>query len=169
MWPIVMPQALLAIKNTAFLSPAKGEGSCLTQMAPHPVSNSTSMAIAPSQDPVTMLTIAPSVPPPSTGLPSALAAEWWKLPTPYRAEGFRKALHTTALTSRYPSLVHDIKFESPIGALATLAHTTIMPNLLSARLQLDIVSDYTSKEVALGCMAGLFTLEETHHVFNGNS
>src|SRR5882724_119619 len=165
---IVMPQALPAIQNATLLSPAKGEGSHLTQMAPHPVSNSTLKENVPSQDPITMLTVAPSVLPPSTGPPSVFAAEWWKLPTPYIVEGFRKALHTAALTSRYLSLVYDIKFGSPIGAPTPLSHTAIMPNLLSARLQLDIVSDYIAEEVVLGHMAGPFTLEETHHVFNGH-
>jgi len=115
-----------------------------------------------------MLTIAPSVLPPSMGLPSALTAEWWKFPTLYIAQGFRKVLHTATLTSRYPSLVHNIKFGSPIGAPTPLACTTIISNLLSVRLQPDVVSDYISEEVVLGHMAGLFTLEETHHVFNGH-
>ena len=43
-----------------------------------------------------------------------------------------------------------------------------MPNLHSAELQPDLVTNYIAKEVFLGWMAGPFTLEETHLVFKGH-
>ena len=91
-----------------------------------------------------------------------------RVPTPYTAEGFRKALDAAFLTPRYPSLVHDIKYGSPIGVPTPLLHTTIMPNLISAKLQPNIVSDYIAEEVVLGHMAGPFTWEETHLVCRGH-
>ena len=128
----------------------------MSQMGPPLASVSTSMVAAPSQGPIIMPTAAPSVPLLSMEWCSALAAEWDKVPTPYIAEGFRKALEAASLTLRYPSMVHDIKFGSPIGEPPPLLHTTIMPNLISAKRRPDIVSDYIAEEVALGRMAGPF-------------
>ena len=43
-----------------------------------------------------------------------------------------------------------------------------MPNLISARLYPEIVSDYIAEEVTLGHIAGPFTQEETHLVAKGH-
>ena len=45
---------------------------------------------------------------------------------------------------------------------------TIMPNLVLARLQPDMVAGYIDEEVVLGNMSGPFTLEETHQIFKGH-
>ena len=168
MHPIVMRQVLPAILSDAPSSPVTDAGSPLTQMEPLHVSGSTWKVVAPKQVPVTMPTVAPSAPPPSMERLSALATELDKCPTPYIAEGFRKALEDSFLMVKYPSLVHDLIHGSPIGAPAPLTHMTIMPNLMSARLQPDVVTGYITKEVVLGHMSGPFTLEETHHIFKGH-
>ena len=99
---------------------------------------------------------------------NVLTAELDKLCTLYIAEGFWKALEGALLTVRYPSLVHDLIHGSPIGAPAPLTHTTVMPNLMSARLHPNMVAEYISEEVALRHMSGPFTLEETHLIFKGH-
>jgi len=137
-------------------------------MVPLLVSGSTWKEVAPKWAPITMPTAAHSVPPPSMEWLSALAAEQDKLPMPYIAESFRKSLESDILTSRYPLLVQDITYGSPIGVPMQLSHTTVMPNLHSAELRQDLVSDYIAKEVSFVQMAGPFTLEETHLVFEGH-
>jgi len=122
------------------------------------------MAASLRQGHIIMPTTAPSTLLPSMEQLSALTAEWDKVPSPYIAEGFKKALKTTSLTLQYPSLVQNIKFGSPIGAPTPLLHTTI----ISTRLCPDIVSDYIAKEVMLGHMASPFTQEETHLVAKGH-
>jgi len=99
---------------------------------------------------------------------NALAAELDKLPTPYIAKVFQKALKGALLTIRYPSLVNNLIHGSPIGVPTPLTHTTVMPNLMSAKLQPDVVADYIAEEVLLGHMSGPFTHEETHLIFKGH-
>ena len=93
---------------------------------------------------------------------SALTTELGRLPTPYIAEGFWKALKKAFLTTQYPSLVHDITHGSLIGE-PVLTHMTIMSNLWSVKLHPSLVADYIAEEVLLSCMSGPFTLEETPH------
>jgi len=132
MHPIVMLWALPAILSDAPSLPVRDGASPLIQMGPPPVLGSTWKEVAPKWEPVTMPTAAHSVLPPSMEQLSALTAEWDKLPTLFIAKGFRKALEADSLTFRYPVLVHDIAYGSPIGALILLSHTNITPNLLSA-------------------------------------
>ena len=51
--------------------------------------------------------------------------------------------------AHYLSLVHDIHHGSPIGTPLLLMSTTIFPNLPSACLMPNIVTEYINEEVAL--------------------
>jgi len=129
---IARPQALPTTLIATQLSPARIEGLLMTQTEPLPASSSTLKVPVLSQVPATTSTAAPSVQPLSMEQCSALMAELGKLLTPYKAEGFWKALDEACLTSYYLLLVHDIHYSSPIGAPALLTDTIIMPNLASA-------------------------------------
>jgi len=137
-------------------------------MGQPPVLGSILKEVAPKWEPITMPTIAHSAPPPSMEQHNALTIEMDKLPMPYITEGFQKALEDSLLNFKYLSLVHDLIHGLPIRAPAPLTHMTIMPNLISAKLQPDLVVDYIAEEVLLGHISGPFTCKETHLIFKGH-
>jgi hypothetical protein len=126
------------------------------------------------KEPVTL--IPPDTPPTDAVCPSsltmercnALASELYRITTPCKAKGFRIALEENGLTSRYPNIVTDIKQASPIGNPPQLTHTFIPPNMKLALQHPHIVDEHIAEEVQAGHMSSLFTLDETHIIFNGH-
>jgi len=92
----------------------------------------------------------------------------YKIVTPYVPEAWRLALLDAGLTLRYPNLVHDLSFGSPIGNPPPIEHTFIPDNLPSAKIQPEYITNLINEEVAAGHMDGPFTTAEAHSIYGGH-
>ncbi|KAJ6553388.1 hypothetical protein B0H19DRAFT_1263765 [Mycena capillaripes] len=61
---------------------------------------------------------------------TALVTECSRIATPYHAAGWYEALRDCNLLDRYPNLIHDITYGSPIGNPPAPLSTFLPPNML---------------------------------------
>ncbi|KAK7001234.1 hypothetical protein R3P38DRAFT_3284480 [Favolaschia claudopus] len=88
--------------------------------------------------------------------------------TPYQPAGWATALRDCNLLERYPNLVHDLSFGSPIGNPPTPTFTFIPPNMPSVELNPAFLDNYLTTEVSAGRMAGPLTVDEAHAFFGSH-
>ncbi|KAK6967055.1 hypothetical protein R3P38DRAFT_3509002 [Favolaschia claudopus] len=98
----------------------------------------------------------------------ALATDCARVVTPYHAAGWFAALRDCNLLERYPNLVHDISFGSPIGNPPTPSFTFIPSNMPTTDLNPSFIDNYLAGEVAAGRMSGPYSVEEAHAFFGGH-
>ena len=97
-----------------------------------------------------------------------LAKILYKVVTPYISSAWRQALFDANITHKYPNLVHDLSFGSPIGNLPPIDFTFIPNNLPSTNIQPEYITNLITEEVAASCMDGPFTIEEAHYIYGGH-
>ena len=78
----------------------------------------------------------------------------------YIAKGWNDALNDSVLTSRFPFLVNDISFYSPIGNPPPLHHTFIPGNLPSALSLSHIIDEEIHSEIATKRMSSPFSVSQ---------
>jgi len=100
---------------------------------------------------------------PETNLASVL----YKITTPYNSDGWVLALAHAGLSKKYPNLVNDIIYSSPIGNPPPLMHTFTPPNL-PANLNPMYIDCELKTEVDAGRMSGPFSIEDVHLIFRGH-
>ena len=100
---------------------------------------------------------------PKTNLASVL----YKITTPYNSDGWVIALACACLRKKYPTLVNDIIYGSPIGNPPPLMHTFTPPNL-PANLNPMYIDCELKTEVDAGRMSGPFSIEDVHLIFRGH-
>jgi len=88
--------------------------------------------------------------------------------TPYKLDGWRLALSSTGLTHKFPNLVHDITYGTPIGNPPLLMHTFIPDNLKSANINPTYMDTFIQEELDAGHFNSLFTIQEAHLIFGGH-
>ena len=121
------------------------------------------LAILPTPAPcaVTPLT----EPPPAHG--TELSSILYILTTPYIAKGWCDTLDNSVLTSRFPFLVNDISFGSPIGNPPPLHHT--FPGNLPSTLSLPhIIDEEICSEIAANRLSGPFSVSQARIIFDGH-
>ena len=97
-----------------------------------------------------------------------LATDRERIVTPYHAEAWETALRDCNLLHRYPNLVHDILYGSPIGNPPDPTYTYTPPNMASTEHNPAFIDDYLAQEVAAGRMSGPLTMEEATIFFGGH-
>jgi len=90
---------------------------------------------------------------PITDLTSVL----YNIPTPYNPDRWVCALADTGLSTKYPTLVHNIIYGFPIGNPPPLNHTFLPPNLLTANIWPEVIDQELAEEVFTRQMSGPFT------------
>lgn len=100
--------------------------------------------------------------------PRVLAIEGEKVVTPYRAEAWRITLERCGLQQKYPNLVHDLIYGSPIGFPPPLLSNSIPHNSSSASDHADIVDKYIADEIDAGRMFGGLSVEDAEVFFRGH-
>ncbi len=100
--------------------------------------------------------------------PNVLVTEGRKVPTPYRAEAWRDILDQCGLRQKYPNLVHDILYGSPIGSPPPLTCNFIPRNSSSASEHSNIVDKYLADEIEAGRMYGGLSVEDAEIFFGGH-
>jgi hypothetical protein len=110
------------------------------------VSGTTSAAHVTTPDPSIPSIHAPSAATQTMAHPAAPVTDiksiLYSIPTPYKPEGWRRALHKAGITHLFPNLVHNLTYSSPIGSPPPLTYFFTTNNLASANLN----PDYISKE-----------------------
>jgi hypothetical protein len=99
---------------------------------------------------------------------TVLATDFKRVVTPYQAEGWYQALRDCQLLDRYPNLIHNIYYGSPIGNPPTPSSTFIPPNMTTTDLNPSFIDNYLAGEVAAGRMSGPYSIEEAHAFFGGH-
>jgi hypothetical protein len=97
-----------------------------------------------------------------------LETELQRVITPYVYSAWENALSAAKLSLKYPNLVHDLRYGSPIGNPPPLTETFIPPNMPSAYQFPSIISSSLAEEVAANRVSGPFTVLEAHMIFKGH-
>lgn len=99
----------------------------------------------------------------------ALVIDSFKVVTTYRAGAWQRVLEDFNLTSRYPNLVHDIRYGSPIGNPPHLFKTFIPNNNMPSAIDhSDVIDKYISDEIVAGSVTGGLSIEDAHTFFGGH-
>jgi len=96
-----------------------------------------------------------------------LASVLYKITTPYNSDNWAVALACSGLSKKYPTLINDIVYGSPILSPPPLMHTFMPPNLPSANLNPAHMNCELKMEVDAGCMSIPFSIEDAHLIFRG--
>jgi len=88
--------------------------------------------------------------------------------TPYKPDGWTLALSSTGLTHKFPNLVHDITYGTPIGNPPPLMHTFIPDNLKLANINPTYMDTFIQEELDAGRFNGPFTIQEAHLIFGSH-
>jgi len=92
----------------------------------------------------------------------------YKVVTPYILEAWRQALHDMGISQNYPNLMHDLEFGSPTGNPPSLDFTFIPKDLTSTEINHVYITNLIAEEVTLGCMDGLYSIEEVHLIYGSH-
>ena len=92
----------------------------------------------------------------------------YKVVTPYILEAWRWALLDAGILQDSPTLIHDLKFSSPIGNPPSISFTFIPKNLPSAEINPNYIMNLIAEEVAVGRMDGPYSVEEAHVIYGGH-
>src|SRR5882672_4210354 len=87
--------------------------------------------------------------------------------TPYNGPAWKHTLCLTNLSHKFPNLVHDITYGSPIGNPPSLLHTFLPPNLSLANIHPNLIDLELATEVATGSISGPFSPDEASIIFGG--
>jgi hypothetical protein len=98
----------------------------------------------------------------------ALETDYQWVVTPYNTEAWSVALNKLNLLSKYPNLVHDIIFGSPIGNPPPLMYTFVPNNMSSADEHADMVDKHFAEEFAAHRLSGPYTMAEATILFHGH-
>ncbi|TFY77144.1 hypothetical protein EWM64_g6870 [Hericium alpestre] len=98
----------------------------------------------------------------------ALAIECQRVVTPYSASGWEQALNRTGLSSKYPTLVHDLVYGAPIGNPPPLSHTFLPPNMPNALEHPSFIEDHIKEELDARRFSGPFSLTDAFLFFGGH-
>ena len=88
--------------------------------------------------------------------------------TPYIALAWKEMLSRCDLTVKYPNLVHDIIYGSPIGNPPYLSNTFIPPNMRSANEHPQLIDEYLIEETNAGRMSRGLTVDQAIVFFGGH-
>jgi hypothetical protein len=116
----------------------------------------------------TLYTSVPSVETLTTLRRTALETDYHRIVTPYNTTEWSVALNKFNLQSKYPNLVHDIVFGSPIGNPPPLTYTFIPNNMASADEHSNMVDKHFQEEIAAGRLSGPYTIPEASLLFHGH-
>ena len=92
----------------------------------------------------------------------------YKVITPYNPISWQHTPIECNLVSRYPNLVCDIKYGSPISNLPCLYETFIPKNLVLALNNPGFILSSLIEETTLGQMDKPFSIAEVHAIFRGH-
>jgi hypothetical protein len=98
---------------------------------------------------------------------SALANDHARVVTPYKPYAWERALHECNLRHKYPNLIHNLIYGSPIGSPPPLSRTFIPPNMPSAFVDLPKIDMFIEEELNSSQMSGPVSFEEALEFFNG--
>jgi hypothetical protein len=99
---------------------------------------------------------------------NALATDQMRVVTTYIPGAWTRALEECGLSQKYPFLVHDISFGSPIGNPPPLTYTFIPENMPSALEHPLVIEAFLDEERAAGRVSGPYTIEEAFVFFGGH-
>jgi len=85
--------------------------------------------------------------------------------TPYNGHALQQALSLCNLSKKFPNLVHDITYSSPIGNPPLLSCTFLPPNLSSANIHPNLIDLELASEVTTSRMSGPFSPVEATIIF----
>lgn len=166
--PTVRQSRLAGQIETSLLN-GKTDLSCASRMAQQSVYSSTLEDAPFPRGPLTTPSMsAPSVITLSTERRDVLETDFCRVVTPYDADEWALALHRCNLTTKYPNLVHDIRFGAPIGDPPPLSYTFIPSNMPSANDHPEVVDEYLAEECAAGRISGPYSREEASTLFHGH-
>ena len=100
--------------------------------------------------------------------PDALAIEAHQVITPYKPKAWEESLVRCNLTNKYPNLVHDLTFGSPIGNPPFLTRSFIPRNMRSANDHADVIDNYLIEEIEAGRMSKGLSIQQAHTFFGGH-
>ncbi|TFY82967.1 hypothetical protein EWM64_g1051 [Hericium alpestre] len=98
----------------------------------------------------------------------ALAIEHLCVITLYIPSAWESALKHAGLSSKYPTLVHNLIYGAPIGNPPLLASTFIPPNMPNALEHPEFIEEHIAEELATGHLSGPFSLSEAFLFFGGH-
>jgi len=85
--------------------------------------------------------------------------------SPYNTHAWHNALSLAKLSLKFPNLVHDITYSSPIGNPPPLTHTFLPPNLASANLHPELIDLEIASEVLASRISGPFSPSDAEKIF----
>ena len=100
--------------------------------------------------------------------PDALAIEAHAVITPYKPKAWEEMLTRCNLTEKYPNLVHDLIYGSPIGNPPSLIRSFIPKNMRSANEHPEVIDNYLIEEINAGRMSRGLSIEQAHTFFGGH-
>ena len=83
---------------------------------------------------------------------------------PYSASQFKIFMENTGLLNQYPKLCFKLTHGFPLGNLTPVLKSYCPPNLPSADFHSDIIWEYITHKLRLGCFTGTYTNEELKHL-----
>jgi hypothetical protein len=152
---------------TPGLLPTKMEELSTSQMGSQSAGGTTLLHALPWIHPTLFMSV-PCATTLTTQCRAALETDYLHITTPYFAEAWVVALNDYNLQCKYPNLVHNMVFGSPIGNPPPLAYTFVPNSLVSANEHSNIVDTHFAQEVAAGRMTGPYLLEEAAVLFHGH-
>ena len=105
---------------------------------------------------------------PLTACETELCSVLYKHVTPYIPSAWCSALRIANISHRFPHLVHDLTYSSPIGDPPPLYSTFTPKNLPSATVLPDVITNEIRAELIAGRLSSPFTLNEAHIIFDGH-
>ena len=87
---------------------------------------------------------------------------------PYIASAWKEMLLHCNLTVKYPNLVHDIIYGSPIGNPPYFSNTFIPPNIRSVNEHPQLIDEYLIEETNAGHMSRGLTVDQAVFFFGGH-
>ena len=87
---------------------------------------------------------------------------------PYDPNGWTEALHRCNLSHKFPNLIKDITFGSPIGNPPPLSKTFLLQNLPLAALYPHLIDNELQTETQAHRMSGPYTINQAHTIFCGH-
>jgi hypothetical protein len=99
---------------------------------------------------------------------NALVTDRMRIVTTYIPEAWSRTLEECGLSHKYPFLVNDISFGSPIGNPPNLSYTFIPENMPTALQHPEVVESFIEEERSLGRVSGPYTITEAFVFFGGH-
>ena len=100
--------------------------------------------------------------------PDALAIEVHQVITPYKPKAWEEMLLWCNITKKYPNLVHDLTYGSPIGNPPFLTCSFIPKKLHSANDHAEVIYNYLIEEFEAFEMSRGLSIQQAHTFFGSH-